>query len=195
MNGLPIRRPHLHGILLLAMMLLLAPQSAAGRNLLQNGDFAKGSGDQPDNWRTEAWINKPEAFMAHWHPGANGQPSEVEVDNLQPDDGRWEQAISLAPEGNAVRASARRKRCRCSIISSACTPANQSHGCCTTMASTEMPRALVKARVSLNVPAVVAVEHAAVFETAMFTPLTPPPLEPQQYFPPELYTLHGSLLI
>jgi hypothetical protein len=78
---------------------------------------------------------------------------------------------------------------------SACTPANQSHGCCTTMASTEMPRALVKARVSLNVPAVVAVQHAAVFETAMFTPLTPPPLEPQQYFPPELYTLHGSLLI
>jgi hypothetical protein len=78
---------------------------------------------------------------------------------------------------------------------SACTPANQSHGCCKTMTSTEMPRVLVKARVSLDVPAVAVVEHAQMLETAMFAPLLPPSLGPQRYSPPELYTLYGSLLI
>ena len=78
---------------------------------------------------------------------------------------------------------------------SECTPANQSHGCCKTMTSTETPRMLVKARVSLDVPVVAVVEHAPVLETAMFTPLISPSFEPQQYSPPELYTLHGSLLI
>ena len=78
---------------------------------------------------------------------------------------------------------------------SQCTPANQSHGCCKTMTSTEIPRMLVKARVSLNVPVVAVVEQASVLETAKFTPSISLSFEPQQYSPPELYTLHGSLLI
>lgn len=78
---------------------------------------------------------------------------------------------------------------------SACTPANQSHGCCKTMNSTEIPRMLVKARVSLDVPTVMVVEHAAALDTAMVTPLISPAFELQLYSPPELYTLHSSLLI
>jgi hypothetical protein len=54
---------------------------------------------------------------------------------------------------------------------SACTPANQSHGCCKTMTSTETPRMLVKARVSLGMPAIVAVERAPALEIAMSMPL------------------------
>jgi len=78
---------------------------------------------------------------------------------------------------------------------SQCTPANQSHGCCKTMTSTEIPRMLVKARVSLNVPVIAVVERAPVLETVMFTPSIWLSIEPQQYSPPELYTLHSSLLI
>ena len=78
---------------------------------------------------------------------------------------------------------------------SACTPANQSHGCCKAMPSTETPRMLVKARVSLGVPAIVAVDRAPALETAMSIPLISSSFEPQQYYPPELYTLHSSLLI
>jgi hypothetical protein len=63
------------------------------------------------------------------------------------------------------------------------------------MTSTETPRMLVKARVSLDSPVILDVEHAAVLETAMFAPPISPSLEPQRYFPPDLYTLHGSLLI
>ncbi len=86
--------------LLCAIFLIVAitPHHAgAAQNLLQNGDFAKGSEDQPDEWRTEAWINKPEAFVCHWHAPQNGGPGELEVDNLQANDGRWMQPLSLGP--------------------------------------------------------------------------------------------------
>ena len=98
MNASTIRGRHWQCMLLFVLLIVSAPHAAfAARNLLQNGDFAKGSGDQPDHWRTEAWINKPDAFLAHWHPSTAGQPNEVEVVNLQPDDGRWEQSLTLAP--------------------------------------------------------------------------------------------------
>ena len=86
--------------LLCAIFLFAAitPRHArAANNLLQNGNFAKGSEDQPDEWRTEAWINKPEAFVCHWHPPQNGAPGELEVDNRQANDGRWMQPLSLGP--------------------------------------------------------------------------------------------------
>jgi len=66
------------------------------KNLLLNADFAKGSEDQPDSWRTEAWINSPEAFQTHWHQYSD-KPSEMEVDNLQANDGRWMQPLTLTP--------------------------------------------------------------------------------------------------
>ncbi len=70
--------------------------AAAAQNLLLNGDFAKGSEDQPDLWRTEAWINNPDAFRAHWHSYTD-KPSEMEVDNIQPNDGRWMQSLTVQP--------------------------------------------------------------------------------------------------
>jgi hypothetical protein len=78
---------------------------------------------------------------------------------------------------------------------SQCTPANQSHGCCNSMTSTEIPRMLVKARVSLDIPVVAVVEHAAALETARFTPSIALSFEPRHYSPPDLYTLYSSLLI
>lgn len=85
-------------MVLCAIFILVAlsprPVSAAP-NLLVNGDFAKGSEDQPDNWRTEAWIQKPDAFVCHWHAPSAGGVGEMEVDNLQPNDGRWRQPLSL----------------------------------------------------------------------------------------------------
>jgi dolichyl-phosphate-mannose-protein mannosyltransferase len=79
---------------------IAVPRAAeAAQNLLINGDFAKGSQDQPDLWRTEAWINSPEAFHGHWHPSPNGDNAlnELEVDNLHANDGRWMQSVTLAP--------------------------------------------------------------------------------------------------
>ncbi len=73
------------------------PPSAANRNLLINGDLATGSGIQPDEWRTEAWINSPEAFGYSWsHPEAS-RPGELVVNNLKANDGRWMQSLTLEP--------------------------------------------------------------------------------------------------
>ena len=98
-------RSYRRAILLCAVFLCAAlaavstPCRAAGaepKSLLLNGDFAKGSEDQPDSWRTEAWINNPESFQAHWHSYTD-KPSELEVDNLKADDGRWMQPVTVAP--------------------------------------------------------------------------------------------------
>ena len=78
---------------------------------------------------------------------------------------------------------------------SACTQANRSRDCCSTMTSNEIPRLLEKVRVSLDVPVVAVIERAAVHETAISAPLISSSFEPQKYSPPDLYTLHGSLLI
>jgi dolichyl-phosphate-mannose-protein mannosyltransferase len=102
--------PHPHryrgrrALLLCAVLLcathasVFAPRNAAAaeKNLLQNGDFAKGSEDQPDLWRTEAWVNSPDAFQTHWHSYTD-KPCELEVDNLKPNDGRWMQPLTVPP--------------------------------------------------------------------------------------------------
>jgi dolichyl-phosphate-mannose-protein mannosyltransferase len=86
-------------LIVLLASLLPSPvraQSKSNRNLLLNGDFSKGSGDQPDEWRTEAWINKPDSFGTTWiHPEKG--PYELKVNNLKPNDGRWQQSLSLTP--------------------------------------------------------------------------------------------------
>ena len=78
---------------------------------------------------------------------------------------------------------------------SVCIPANQSHDCCKAMTSAEAPILLVKVHASLDMPAVAIVDRAPVPESVMFKPLFSAPFEPQQYSPPDLYTLHGSFLI
>ena len=94
-KGLGVR-----SLLLLALLAAASPPrlayAADQKNLLLNGDFKKGSEDQPDSWRTEAWINSPDAFQTHWHSYTD-KPSEMEVDNLQANDGRWMQPLTVPP--------------------------------------------------------------------------------------------------
>ncbi len=67
------------------------------RQFLLNPNFSTGSGNQPDDWRTEAWVEKPGATAYRWiHPGP-GHPGELEIENLQPNDARWMQTLNLGP--------------------------------------------------------------------------------------------------
>lgn len=71
--------------------------TSAKRQFLLNRNFTTGSGNQPDDWRTEAWVEKPGATVYRWiHPG-HGHPGELEIDNLQPNDARWIQTLNLGP--------------------------------------------------------------------------------------------------
>jgi hypothetical protein len=86
----------------------VAPSAAlAAANLLKNGDFAAGSVDQPDNWRIEAWINKPDAFQTHWIHSGSPTQNQMEVENLQANDGRWMQSLSLTPGWYLISADIR----------------------------------------------------------------------------------------
>ncbi len=66
----------------------------AGPNLLSNGDFATGSGKAPDNWRTGGWNESPAFTSYDWLHAAGSEP-ELVVTNLQPNDARWLQTLSL----------------------------------------------------------------------------------------------------
>ena len=76
-----------------------------------------------------------------------------------------------------------------------CTPANHSHGCCKTMTSAETPTMLPAAPVTLRAPTVAIVEFTRTLEIARALPVPHVTVEAQQHSPPELYTLHASLLI
>ncbi len=83
-------------IALFIFTLGVAPRVRAGE-LLHNGDLSKGSGNQPDLWRTEAWVNDPDAVAFNWTRPLNGGSGELEVNAMKPDDARWMQSLSLTP--------------------------------------------------------------------------------------------------
>jgi len=69
---------------------------ASDHNLLTNGDFRHGSGESPDEWRTGAWKESPDATSYEWLHSQSGEP-ELTIDNAQPNDARWIQSLSLGP--------------------------------------------------------------------------------------------------
>lgn len=85
----------------IAFILLIAHAAAADPsprpNLLLNGNFVVGAGNAPDHWRTEAWISSSGATAYKWIPPAGGKPGEVSVDNLEANDARWVQTLTLRP--------------------------------------------------------------------------------------------------
>jgi hypothetical protein len=83
-------------VAMLACVLTFALASHAhAAELLHNGDLAKGSGNQPDNWRTEAWVNDPDAVAFNWTRPANAGGGQLEVNAIKPNDARWMQSLSL----------------------------------------------------------------------------------------------------
>jgi hypothetical protein len=72
-----------------------AQQTSALKQLLINGDLSKGSENQPDLWRMDAWVNDPSAVSFEWDHPPNGGPGQVEVTALKENDARWLQSLSL----------------------------------------------------------------------------------------------------
>jgi hypothetical protein len=76
-----------------------------------------------------------------------------------------------------------------------CTPANHSHGCCKNMASVQTPSMLPAPHVFLHGPNSATVEYSRTLKIVRSTPTPAVAIDAQQHSPPELYTLHASLLI
>jgi hypothetical protein len=76
-----------------------------------------------------------------------------------------------------------------------CDPSNQSHDCCKSMASSQSPSVLPVAHVILHLP---VMDVAHILPTPQVLELSEAPraeFAAPQHPPPELYTLHSSLLI
>jgi hypothetical protein len=76
-----------------------------------------------------------------------------------------------------------------------CTPANQSHDCCKKMTSPQTPSMLPTARMALHAPTVATIEQTRIAEIVLSALVPSATADDPPYSPPELYTLHASLLI
>jgi len=96
----------------LALGLLIAPRGsrAAEENLLNNGDFARGSGSSCDGWRVDAWILSPTATEFNWIRPTGAEPGEVEIDTHHDNDARWVQTVPLGPGWYYVSVEARTEK-------------------------------------------------------------------------------------
>lgn len=76
-----------------------------------------------------------------------------------------------------------------------CNQGNQSHDCCKTMVSSPSPSVLPVEHAALNIPVAAVVDNLSAPEVVVIAEFSPSRFEAPQHSPPELYTLHSSLLI
>jgi hypothetical protein len=76
-----------------------------------------------------------------------------------------------------------------------CDPSNQSHDCCKAMASSQSPSVLPVALVTLHAPVMVATDILESPQAMTYSEVSRLDFDAPTHSPPELYTLHSSLLI
>jgi hypothetical protein len=76
-----------------------------------------------------------------------------------------------------------------------CDPSNQSHDCCKGMVSSQSPSVLPVAHVTLHAPVMVVTDVLASPQATPYAEVSHLDFRAPQHSPPELYTLHSSLLI
>jgi hypothetical protein len=82
----------------LLLTIMAVPLTAhASRNLLNNGDLTRGSGDSVDSWRTDAWVLSAGTTDYQWIAPHQDEPGEVEIFSHRDNDARWVQGLSVGP--------------------------------------------------------------------------------------------------
>jgi len=76
-----------------------------------------------------------------------------------------------------------------------CDPSNQTHDCCKGMVSAQSPNVLPVPHVALHAPVIVVTDILASPQAMPYPDASRLDFEAPQHSPPELYTLHASLLI
>jgi hypothetical protein len=76
-----------------------------------------------------------------------------------------------------------------------CDPSNQSHDCCKAMASSQSPSVLPAAHVTLHAPVMVVTDILVSPQGVTYPEASRLDFEARPHLPPELYTLHSSLLL
>ncbi|SRR6266446_5665245 len=76
-----------------------------------------------------------------------------------------------------------------------CDPSNQTHDCCKGMVSAQAPNVLPVPPVTLHPPVMVVADILALPQATPYPEVSRLDFAAPQHSPPELYTLHASLLI
>ena len=76
-----------------------------------------------------------------------------------------------------------------------CDPSNTSHDCCKGMVSPQSPSVLPVAHVTLHAPVMVVTDVLVSRQATAYAEVSRLDFDAPQHSPPELYTLHSSLLI
>ena len=76
-----------------------------------------------------------------------------------------------------------------------CDPSNRTHDCCKGMVSPQSPNVLPVTQVTLHAPLMVIATAVASPQLTLYTQVSRFEFAAPQHSPPELYTLHASLLI
>lgn len=76
-----------------------------------------------------------------------------------------------------------------------CDPSNQTHDCCKGMVSAQSPNVLPVPQLTLHAPVMVVTNVLASLPLTPYTQISRFEFAAPQHSPPELYTLHASLLI
>ena len=71
------------------------PARAAGE-LVTNGMFSRGTGDQPEGWSHEAYVNDAKATVFSWAVN-DSQVGVITITSKQPNDARWTQNVPVSP--------------------------------------------------------------------------------------------------
>ena len=76
-----------------------------------------------------------------------------------------------------------------------CDPSNQTHDCCKGMVSSQSPSVLPVFHMTLHAPVMVVTDTLTSPQAPPYIEVSRLDFEAPQHSPPELYTLHSSLLI
>jgi hypothetical protein len=76
-----------------------------------------------------------------------------------------------------------------------CDPSNQTHDCCKGMVSAQSPSVLPVAHVTFHAPVMVATDILESPQAVTYPEVSRLAFDAPTHSPPELYTLHSSLLI
>lgn len=82
--------------LLALLLILLAPGLVHAQNLVRNGGFLEGDGDQPAAWTTEQWSPTLGTTFG-WEKGLTGLGNAI-IRNPVGNDARWVQSVRVQPE-------------------------------------------------------------------------------------------------
>jgi hypothetical protein len=86
----------LDSLVILGACLIAVPRAAyAAKNLFNNGNFQRGSGNSVDGWRTDGWIQTSGTTDYLWISPQNGEPGQIELVSHSENDARWVQQVSL----------------------------------------------------------------------------------------------------